>query len=153
MEGNPDPNSDEEVEDSDVYEFLVGRSACSVTIGNRDLGNIVNGFPGDPLEKRPFDKCFTKIKIINTWIVVGFLPMTGNAALDPKVCYELGEGGAPEEARKRMELLIKDYEESALELDRLGFNGGVMDVKARHVENLEIPEDKRSSSRTSWTTS
>jgi len=81
-----------------------------VNIGNRDLGHIVNGFPGDPLAMRPFDKCFTTVKIVNTWIVVGFLPMTGNAANDPKVRYELGEGGAPAEARKRMELLVKDYE-------------------------------------------
>ena len=135
-------DSDEEVEDSDDYEFSVGRSVCSVNIGNRDLGHIVNGFPGDPLAMRPFDKCFTMVEIVNTWIVVGFLPMTGNAANDPKVRYELGEGGAPAEARKRMELLVKDYEKSASELERLGFNGGVMDLEAQHVKNLEIPEDK-----------
>jgi len=139
LEGKAD--SDEDV-DSDDYEFSVGRSACSVNLGNRDLGHIINGFPGDPLNLRPFDKCFCTVKIINTWIVVGFLPMTGNAALDPKVRYELGEGGAPEEARKRMELLVKDYEKSASEMDRLGFNGGVMDLEARHVDDLQIPEDE-----------
>ena len=66
----------------DDYEFQVGCSVCSVNITNRDLGAIVNGYPGDPLDLRPFDKCFSIVKILNTWIVVGFMPMTGNAILD-----------------------------------------------------------------------
>ena len=140
LEGKAD--SDDELEDVDGYQFDIGRSVCSVNIGNRDLGHIVNGFPGDLLEKRPFDKCFMTVKIVNTWIVVGFLPMTGNAALDPKVRYELGEGGAPEEAQKRMKLLVDDYEECGKELDRLGFNGGVMDLEAQEVEEIDIPEDE-----------
>jgi len=86
------------LEDVDGSQFNIGQSVCSVNIGNRDLGHIVNGFPGDPLEKRPFDKCFSSVKIVITWIVVGFLPSTGNAAFAPKVRYKLGEGGAPEEA-------------------------------------------------------
>jgi hypothetical protein len=140
IEGKAD--SDDELEDVDGYQFDIGQSVYSVNIGNRDLGHIVNGFPGDPLEKRPFDKCFMTVKIVNTWIVVGFLPMTGNAALDPKVRYELGEGGAPEEAQKRMKLLVDDYEKCGKELDRLGFNGGVMDLEAREVEEIDIPEDE-----------
>jgi hypothetical protein len=30
------------------------RSACNVSIGNRDLANIVNGFPGDSVKNRRF---------------------------------------------------------------------------------------------------
>jgi len=41
------------------------RSACNVSLGNRDLSNIVNGFPGDDISNRPFDYTFTKANIIN----------------------------------------------------------------------------------------
>ena len=49
-------NSDEEEEDIGDYEFKAGRSVCIVNTTNRDLGPIVNGYPGDPVDMRPFDK-------------------------------------------------------------------------------------------------
>ncbi len=61
------------------------KSICNVSLSAHDLAHVVNGYPGDPVELCPFDFCFTKEKIIKTWINVGFLLMTGNAALDPKV--------------------------------------------------------------------
>ena len=76
---------DEEEEDRNDYEFKVGCSVCSVNITNRDLGPIVNGHPGDLVEKGPFDKCFATVKSTNTWIMVGFVLMTHNAALNLKV--------------------------------------------------------------------
>jgi hypothetical protein len=36
------------------------------------------------------------------------MPHTGNVALDPKACHELGEGGAPEEPQIQMEQLVDD---------------------------------------------
>ncbi len=55
------------------------RSICNVSFSNFDLANLVNGWPEDPLELRPFDYHFTKEEIIRLWIAVGFLPMTGRA--------------------------------------------------------------------------
>jgi hypothetical protein len=49
-------------------------------------------------------------KIIKSWLAVGFLPMTGAAAFHLKVRHELGEGGAPEEAAKRLQLLHANYQ-------------------------------------------
>ena len=72
------------------------RSACNVSLGNRDLSNIGNGFSGDDVSKKSFNYTFTKADIINSWTAVGFLHMAANAVNDPKVRYELGEGGAPE---------------------------------------------------------
>ena len=63
------------------------------------MRHIVNGFPKNPIELCPFNHCFTKEKIIQNWIAVGFLPMTGNATNDPKVAYELGPGDAPDDAQ------------------------------------------------------
>ena len=102
----------------------------------RDLTHIVNGFPGDPIHLHPFDNCFSKVKINRTWIAVGFLPMTRNAVNDPKVRYELGEGGAPEEDLGRMEMLVSEYEEAGAMLSRLGFNGGMFDIKPQVSEKI-----------------
>lgn len=138
-------DSDDENEDGDDdYTFNVGSSVCNVSIDNRDLGAIVNGMPGDEIDKRPFDNTFTRPKIIDTCIKVGFLPMTGNAVNDPKVRYELGEGGAPPEASSRMELLEEEYNECAETLLRLGYNGKVLDLRARRVAAMEegLPDDE-----------
>ncbi len=35
------------------------RSACNISIGNRDQTNIVDGFPGNELVNKPFDYTFT----------------------------------------------------------------------------------------------
>lgn len=131
-------NSESEQEDTPAKK----RSICNVNITNHDLAHIVNGFPNDPIELRPFDNCFTKENIIKTWIAVGFLPMTGNAANDPKVAYELGPGGAPEKAKVRIEELVKDYAECSNRLTSLGFNGGVLDLEPRRVQEDTLPADE-----------
>ena len=118
------------------------RSACNVSLGNRDLSNIVNGFPGDNVSKKPFDYTFTKANIINSWIAVGFLPMTANAVNDPKVRYELGEGGAPEAEQKRIADLVEDYHQSRDELAELGFNADILDLQPKVAENHPIPADE-----------
>ena len=76
-----------------------------MSFSNFDLANLVNGWPDDPVELRPFDYHFTKEGIIRSWIAVGFLPMTGRATQDPKVRHELGNRGVPPEAAIRMNKL------------------------------------------------
>ena len=105
-EGNPD-DIDDDLEGA--IDLKVGSSVCSVVLTYKDLSSIVNGCPGDPIGLRPFDLCFSQEKTLNTWRAVGFLPMNRNAVNDPKVRYELGEGGAPEEDLGRMELLVEEY--------------------------------------------
>ena len=125
-------DSDGESDDSSVERRPPSkkrRSVCNVTLNSRDLGNIVNGYPGDPAHLRPFDFCFTKEKIIKSWINVGFMPMTGNAALDPKVRHELGDGGAPPESKDRIEKLVQDYSEIRTGLTEEGYNGDVLDLE------------------------
>ena len=106
------------------------------------MSNIVNGFPGDDILKRPFDYTFTEANIINSWIAVGFLPMTANEVNDPKVRYELGEGGAPEAEQKRIADLVEDYHQSRDELAELGFNADILDLQPKVAENHPIPADK-----------
>ena len=113
MEGNPDDEIEaEEYEENDeILSVRVGKSVCNVKIGNSDLPFIVNGLPDNPIEMRPFDRYFYRTRILSYWIARGFLSMTQNAVNNPKVRYELGEGGTLEEASNRLELLVSDYEE------------------------------------------
>ena len=87
-------SSDEDDSDNSVSSILEctpankrkkkGNSIGNVSLSKRDLANIVNGFPDNAVENRPFDFCFTRENIIKCWIAVGFMPMTGNAANDPR---------------------------------------------------------------------
>ena len=49
--------------------------------------------------------------------------MTRAALNDPKICFELGDGGAPEEASKRLALLEEACRGGAVELQAMGYNG------------------------------
>ena len=77
-----DEESDE-YDDDEEDSKRKGRSICDVSFSDLDLANLVNGWPGNPVELRPFDCHFTPERIIKTWIAVGFLTMTGNAVNDP----------------------------------------------------------------------
>ncbi len=99
-----------------------------------DLPNLVNGWPDDPVELPPFDYHFTKEGIIRSWLAVGFLPMTGKAAENPKVRYKLGKGGAPLAAARRLAALDKEYKIAAKILTAMVFNGELMDCKLPKVK-------------------
>ena len=62
--------------------------------------------------------------------------MNRNARNDSKVRYESGEGGAPEEASNHMDILVSEYEEAGRTLTWLGFNGGLLYIKAKVVEKI-----------------
>ena len=49
----------------------------------------------------------------------------------------MGDGGAPEEASRRMELLLKEYQEGARRLPQMGFNGDELDLEPPRVEEAE----------------
>ena len=57
------------------------------------------------------------------------MPMSRNSLNHPKVRWELGEGGAPEEATVRLQLLVDDYNERARMLNANGFNGDILDLE------------------------
>ena len=61
--------------------------------------------------------------------------MTRAALNDPKICFELGDGGAPEEASKRLALLEEACREGAVELQAMGYNG-------IDAFDLELPVDE-----------
>ena len=87
----------------------MNKSVCVVNLTNTDLGAIVNGFPTDPIELRPFDYIFTRENIWSWWCKVGFMPMNRNSSNDDKVRHELGECGATEEKKEKIKILVEDY--------------------------------------------
>ena len=107
------------------------------------MSNIVNGYPNDPIELRPFDYWFRPRFIPQWWIAVSFLPMTRNALNDQKAGYQLGDGGAPKEESKRLELLAYDNRKCAASLDNLGFDSELLDIELPKVEQRELQENKQ----------
>jgi hypothetical protein len=78
------------------------------------------------------------------------MPMTGRAARDPKVRFELGQGDAPTEEAGQMEQLREEYQEAAGGMNQLGYNGDMLNIVPNKAEEAEIPSDKEDSiSRTS----
>ncbi len=62
-----DASSSENEDKSDERKKKEGRSICNGSFSNFDLANLVNGWPDDPVELRPFDYHFTKEGIIGSW--------------------------------------------------------------------------------------
>ncbi len=94
--------------------FEVKGSHCNVKLDNNDLSAIVNGYPGDPIELRPFNKIFTRQNILKWWCKVGFIPMSRNALNDNKVRQQLGgETAAVGDNNQKLELLVSEYEKIA----------------------------------------
>ena len=46
------------------YTLLYKNSIMNVGLGNLDLGLMVNGYPGDPIDLRPYDNTFTRLNIL-----------------------------------------------------------------------------------------
>jgi hypothetical protein len=59
------------------------------TLTKKDLGELLNGKPGEPVEERPFDLSHSQEGIISAWEAVGAVPSTRNALVNnPKLRRE-----------------------------------------------------------------
>ncbi len=68
-----------------------------------------------------------------------------NTVNDPKVQYELGEGGAPEAEQKRIANLVEDYHQSRDELAGLGFNPDILDLQLGAALKNFLPQNQKNS--------
>jgi hypothetical protein len=68
--------------------------------------------------------------------------MTGRATEDPKVRHELGEGGAPPAAAKRLAALDKEYKIAAKTLTGMGYNGTMLDCELPKVKKKLVFRDE-----------
>ncbi len=125
----------DDIDEEDNFSFEVQGSTCNVKIDNNDLSAIVNGFPDDPIELRPFDKIFNSTNIWKWWCKVGFITMNQNALYDDKVRQQLGgEKAAVGDYGKRLKILAQDYEMAANEVTEMGFNGEILDLEMEVVQ-------------------
>jgi len=86
----------------------------AVNLDNDDLGVIVNGYPDDKIDDKPFDKCFTKEIVLKGWGRVGYCPFTREALKNPKLRLELGQT-KPAENIENLQKTYNDLAEKAVE--------------------------------------
>ena len=82
----------------------------------------MNGRTDDGISWQPFNKCFTREKIVQqAWYKVGFVPFTRNCLSDKKVRHELGQTSV-KEALEGLQLQFYDLISVA---ERRGLNESV----------------------------
>ena len=64
--------------------------------------------------------------------------MTRNCLKDKKIQFELGEGGAPEDVSRMMEVLEEDHKKVSNKLGKMGFNCEVLDLE---LPVADVPDE------------
>ena len=112
-----------------------------LSIGFEDLSIVVNGYDNDPMDMKPFDKFFTKERIVSSWERVGFVPFTRNWCLKhKKVRHEIGEQGEAKSAE--LDDLQDEYDPLVTLARRRGFNAGVYDASIPVAKRMERVVDE-----------
>ena len=63
-------------------------------------------------------------------------------AITRLICFELGNGGAPEAKQKRISDLYTDYCATRDDLGNMEFNAELLDLEPNHVENHVLPANE-----------
>ena len=64
---------------------------CVIGLDNNDLSTMINGYPNDAIEKKPFDRAFTKERIKDAFYNVCYIPFTRRCLSNSKVRHEINE--------------------------------------------------------------
>ena len=131
---------------------LTTKIAAVVSLHQEDIPKIVNGSPGDPIDQRPFNKCFTPSRIKKCWSNIGLSPFTMNALTNKKIRHELGQSSIktdryiiavqtpPQEvaeANSSINALNEEYQAIKAKLKDEGFNHEIFDVDIPHAYKAE----------------
>ncbi len=111
-----------------------------LSIGFEDLLIVVNAYDDDPIDMKPFDKFFTKERIVSSWEKVGFVPFTRSCLKHKKVRHEIGEQGEAKSAE--LEDLQDQYDRLVSLARRRGFNAGVFDASIPVAMRMERVVDE-----------
>ena len=96
---------------------------------NNNIPEIINGKPSDPLEKRPFNLQFSPENLVRSWLAIGFTPFTREALNHKKVRHTLGDGGASDEMKEKLEAVQQDYGELREKVKGKGLNDFVFNAR------------------------
>jgi len=111
------------------------------TLGNKDLGYIVNGCEGEKLHDRPFDFTFTQERILNADAHVSFVPFTRVCFKNKNVRHEMNQ----EHTNTDIERINEECQDAKKKLKDEGFRvEGLFDVEivtSASVKQKEREED------------
>ena len=118
-----------------------GASSSILSLGFDDLATIVNGNENDELTMKPFDKSFTKEKILKAWAKIGFVPFNRNCVFDKKVRHELGQVNVNQD----LEMLQVSYCDVVTTAEKVGINPGIFDSQIPVAQPLHraVDEDEQ----------
>ena len=80
---------------------------------------MINGYPNDAIEKKPFDRAFTKERIKDAFYKVGYIPFTRRCLSNPKVRHEINENTG---VSKELSELQQHYRKASENATEIGFN-------------------------------
>ena len=111
-----------------------------VDLHQEDLSVIVNGHPNDPIDKRPFNRCFTCLKIKKCWINIGLSTFNMNALKNKKIRHEIGETERNihvSETSQDIKKLSEDYEATKIKLKDEGYNHKIFHINIPHAYKVQ----------------
>jgi hypothetical protein len=123
---------------NDNARIAAAAAGSILTLGFEDLPVIVNGHADDDVSTQPFNKCFTKEKIVQAWQKIGFVPFTRNCLSDKKVRHELGQTTAND----ALEDLQVQFDSIVSVAETSGLNEGVFDVSIPVSRQLTRIDDE-----------
>ena len=92
---------------------------CVIGLDNNDLSTMINGYPNDAIEKKPFDRAFTKERIKDAFYKVGYIPFTRRCLSNPKVRHEINENTG---VSKELSELQQHYRKASENATEIGVN-------------------------------
>jgi len=108
-----------------------------VSLGNEDLGRILNGNETDAPEDRAYMHAFCRELVAIAWANIGAVPLTRRCLGHKKVRHEIG-GASPESAG--LEQLAEDHAGNIVAARGAGLNAGVFAAEApRHTHIAREP--------------
>jgi hypothetical protein len=112
----------------------------AVTLGDSDLGRIVNGRGGDSDEKRPFLFSFSKPEVLAAWRKIGAMQLTRACLKHPEVRPVAGGQGP---VVGELEALAATHKKNQAALAEAGYNNtSAVSVLARtHVARPSTDEE------------
>lgn len=96
------------------------------SLGNEDLGRIINGREGDAPETCPFTHCFAPERVLRAWSNIGAVPLT-RRCLEHKKVRAVAGGAAPDAGR--LATLQLTHDKNCDVAREAGFNVGVFAAK------------------------
>ena len=123
----------------DADDTLPVKKRTKVNLTNCDIGRIVCGREGDPIEERAFERSFTTEKVLSSFAKIGAAPLTRAGYEQDKVRHETTEGDPGAGALVALET---QHAANLAALAKEGANAAVFAAALPRQELIERPTDE-----------